>query len=293
MKILVTGANGLLGQRIIAQLKKQKIQFLATSQGVNRNDDCPQEHYVSLDITDKIQVESVVSSFHPTHIIHTAALTNVDQCEINPEDCQRINVDGTRFLFEVSIINNVHFQLLSTDFVFDGKKGNYSEDDEVNPLSIYARSKVDAENLLRNSDYNNWSIVRTIIVYGNGNNLSRSNLLSWTKSALPKQETMKVIDDQFRAPTWANDLAWGCIRICELQKSGIYHLSGPTTYSIYEIVELIANYDNWSMQNVQRISSNELNQSAKRPPRTGFDLTKAKQELGYQPKTIQETLGLF
>lgn len=293
MKILVTGANGLLGQKIVAQLTKRKIPFLATSQGANRNDDCPNEHYSSLDITSENQVVSVINSFNPTHIIHTAALTNVDQCELNPEDCERINVDGTRFLFEACVTNTIHFQFLSTDFVFDGKKGNYSEDDEVNPLSIYARSKVEAENLLRNSDYHNWSIVRTIIVYGNGNNLSRSNLLSWAKSALPKQETMNVIDDQFRAPTWANDLAWGCIRICELRKNGIYHLSGPTTYSIYEIVELIANHYNWSMQNVKRISSAELNQPAMRPPRTGFNLAKASSELGYQPKTIQETLELF
>jgi len=293
MKILITGSNGLLGQKLVAQLLKRNSEFLATSQGENRNNDCPANHFLSLDITSIEDVKSIIESYKPTHVVHTAAMTNVDECELNPNACHLINVIGTKNLLEICEIHGIHLQLLSTDFVFDGQKGNYSEDDEVNPLSIYAQSKVDAENLLLQSTFKNWSIVRTIIVYGTGNNLSRSNLLTWAKSALPKQEPMKIIDDQFRAPTWANDLAWGCIRICELEKNGIFHLSGPTLYSIYEIVELVAKYYNWSMENVQRISSLELNQPALRPPKTGFNLSKASQELGYQPKTIERTLDLF
>ncbi|MEZ4889486.1 MAG: sugar nucleotide-binding protein [Crocinitomicaceae bacterium] len=173
------------------------------------------------------------------------------------------------------------------------KKGNYTEEDVVNPLSVYAQSKVDAENLLLKGNYSNYSIVRTIIVYGNAHHLSRSNLFLWAKSALPKGEKMNVVDDQFRAPTWADDLAWGCIRICDLNERGIYHLSGPTTYSIYEIVERIANYYNYDVQLLNKISSSTLNQPAARPPKTGFDLTKARKNLGYQPKTIEETLDLF
>lgn len=293
MKILVTGSNGLLGQKIIKQLLKNKVDFMATSQGENRNTNCPSHYYRSLDITIETDVHLLINEISPTHIIHTAALTNVDECELNPEKCHSINVDGTKFLFEAAKALNCHFEFLSTDFVFDGEKGNYSEEDKVNPLSVYAQSKVDAENLLIQSDYTNWSITRTIIVYGVGENLSRSNLLVWAKKALPTGEPMKIIDDQFRAPTWADDLAWGCIRICELNKIGIFHLSGPESYSIYDIVKLIADYYKWSMNNVEKISSSELNQSAKRPPKTGFNLSKAKKELGYQPKNLIETLDLF
>lgn len=293
MKILITGSNGLLGQKIVNQLLKKNIQFLATSKGENRNPDCPTNNYQSIDIIDKQNVMDVIGYFQPTHVIHTAALTNVDYCELNPEECELVNVEGTRNLFEATKLVNAHFQLLSTDFVFDGNKGNYNENDEVNPLGVYAKSKVDGERLLLNSDYKNYSIVRTIIVYGTANNLSRSNLIVWAKSALPKGESMNIIDDQFRAPTWADDLAWGCIRICELKKTGIYHLSGPETNSIYDIVTKIANYYNWSMDGVNRISSAELNQPAKRPARTGFNLAKAKNDLGYSPKTIEETLDLI
>lgn len=293
MKILITGSNGLLGQKIVSQLLKRNIPFLATSTGENRNTDCPEEVYQKMDITDYRQVQETVKTFQPTHIIHTAAMTNVDACESNPEDCQLINVTGTKNVYQAAKVSGAHFQLLSTDFVFDGLKGNYSEEDAVHPLSVYAHSKVDAENILLKDDYSNYSIVRTIIVYGTGNNLSRSNMFLWAKDALPKGDPMNVVDDQFRAPTWADDLAWGCIRICELNETGIYHLSGPETYSIYEIVEKIADFYNYPTQSLNRIASSTLNQAAKRPPKTGFDLTKAKNKLNYQPKTIEETLNLF
>ncbi|HLU86925.1 MAG TPA: SDR family oxidoreductase [Taishania sp.] len=293
MKILITGSNGLLGQKIVAQLIKKKISFLATSLGENRNSNCPEKHFCTLDIVDAAAVKSVIEQYQPTHIIHTAAMTNVDACELDPEKCHAINVLGTKNLLNCSVKHNIHLQLLSTDFVFDGEKGNYSETDEVNPLSVYAKSKVEAEQLLLNSRLKSYSIVRTIIVYGTGENLSRSNMFLWAKDALPKGEVMNVVDDQFRAPTWADDLAWGCIRICELNEQGIFHLSGPETFSVFEIVQKIAQFYNYSTDKINRISSKTLNQPAKRPPITGFDLTKAKIKLAYQPKSIEETLSLF
>jgi dTDP-4-dehydrorhamnose reductase len=201
-----------------------------------------------------------------------------------------VNVEATRLLFEASKNYKAHFQLLSTDFVFDGKTGMYQETDAVNPLSVYAQSKVDAEQLLIHSDYTNWSIARTIIVYGTAHNLSRSNIVLWAIDALTKQQPMNIIDDQFRMPTWADDLAWGCLEICRRHKQGIFHLSGPELLSIYQIVERVANFLGKPMECLTKINSSTLNQPAKRPPRTGFDLSKARLELAYNPKTIEETL---
>ncbi len=293
MRILITGSNGLLGQKIVRQALKKGIIFLATSKGENRNPDCPGENYQSLDICKEDDIAFVFTDFQPTHVIHTAAITNVDACELNPEECELVNVIASRYLFEASQKINAHFQLLSTDFIFDGEKGNYKETDEPNPLSVYAKSKVDGEALLLNSDYKNHSIVRTIIVYGIGNNLSRNNIICWAKEALGKGQEMNIIDDQFRAPTWADDLAWACLRICELNKTGIYHISGPETFSIYTIVERVANYYGLSTESLTKTDSSTLNQPAKRPPRTGFDLSKSRNELGYNPKTLEETLRLI
>src|SRR5690606_31668018 len=103
-------------------------------------------------------------------IIHTAAITNVDYCELNPIECENVNILATKMLADLSVEHDIHFQFLSTDFVFDGEKGNYSEEDKVNPISIYGKSKADAEKYLIDGKSKNWSIVRTIIVYGKGNN---------------------------------------------------------------------------------------------------------------------------
>ena len=292
MRLLITGSNGLLGQKIVKYCQKNDISFLATSKGQNRNQDCPEEHYASLDITMLNQINQVFQAYRPTHIIHTAAITNVDQCETNPLLCREVNVKATALLIRAAEIFNAHFQLLSTDFVFDGAKGNYSETDEINPLSEYARSKADAEQFVQEYT-NDWSIVRTIIVYGVGNNLSRSNLIVWAKGALDRAEPINIIDDQFRAPTYADDLARGCVEILLRSKTGIYHLCGPETMSIFKIVERIAKYFNLSMQNMHKISTAELDQPAPRPPITGFDLTKAKNDLNYAPRTLENTLDLI
>ncbi len=293
MRILITGSNGLLGQKIVKICLKRGTEFLATSNGKNRNQDCPTEKYQEMDITNQKRISEVFTEFKPTHIIHTAALTNVDYCELNPAECKEVNVLATQKLWEEAQNINAHFQLLSTDFIFDGLTGNYKETDAPSAVSIYGQSKVDAEQILLNSENKNWSVARTIIVYGTANNLSRTNIVLWSIDALTKGDPMKIIDDQFRMPTWADDLAWGCIEICNRNKTGIFHLCGPELMAVNEIVFRIAKQLGKSADNVEIISSSTLNQPAKRPPRTGFDLTKSRTELGYNPKTLEETITIL
>ena len=293
MKILITGSNGLLGQKIVEFCIEKSIDFIATSSGDNRNPSCPLARYKPMDITNGNEVKKVISDSKPTHVIHTAAITNVDYCQLHPSECEKVNNNAAQFLAETCEKLNIHFQFLSTDFVFDGEKGNYSEEDEVNPISIYGASKAATENFLIHGDYKNWSIVRTIIVYGKGNNLSRSNLIVWAKESLENGIAMKIIDDQFRAPTFVDDLAQACLEIITREATGIYNISGPETYSIFEIVSKIAAHFDYSLENVERISSLTLNQPAKRPPKTGFNIAKAKSELNYSPRTIEESLELI
>jgi dTDP-4-dehydrorhamnose reductase len=293
MKILITGSNGLLGQKLVKQLLNKNISFLASSKGENRNPQCPNTHYVQMDITNPSQVSAIFQEYLPSAVIHTAAITNVDYCESNISECKEVNVAATNILFHAAQSINAQLIALSTDFVFDGVRGNYKETDAPNPLSVYAKSKLAAEQLLQVSNYKNWAIVRTIIVFGEGSNLSRSNIVLWAKEALASGKELNIIDDQFRAPTWADDLAWACIRIAMMKKKGMFHISGPETFSIYDLVLRVAKSCGLETESLNKTTSESLNQAAKRPPKTGFDLTKARKEIGYNPMSFEESLKLL
>ena len=292
-RILVTGSNGLLGQKLVHKLRQREdIQLIATSRGENRVKVTEGYIYESLDISNQEEVDSVVSKYKPNAIINTAAMTNVDACEEKKEECWDLNVNAVKYLVEASEKWNVHFIHLSTDFVFDGEDGPYREEDTPNPLSYYGKSKLEAEKIAQNSN-TKWSIARTIIVYGIVDDMSRSNIVLWAKGALEKGQTLTIVNDQFRSPTLAEDLADGCILIAEKEAEGIFHLSGKDFMSIVELVRRVAEYYNLDASYIQEISSSALNQAAKRPPKTGFVLDKAINQLGYNPHSFEDGIAIL
>ena len=296
-KVLITGSNGLLGQKLVNQLKRHpSFKLIATSRGKNRIKDTSGYIYESLNITKKDEVEHCLGKYQPDIIINTAAMTNVDACELNQEECWQQNVVAVQNFVDVlntqDLALNTHFIHLSTDFVFDGENGPYKEEDEPNPLSFYGKSKHEAEKIIQNSGLKLWSIVRTIIVYGIVDDMSRSNVVLWAKGALEKGDAIKVVDDQFRAPTLAEDLAAGCILVAEKQATGIYHISGKDIMSILDLVKTVAEFYNLDQSKIQSIKSETLNQAAKRPPRTGFTLNKA-YRLGYKPHSFLEGIKIL
>jgi dTDP-4-dehydrorhamnose reductase len=293
-RILLTGSNGLLGQKLVHLLRERNdVRLLATSSGDNRITVKSGYEYQTMDITDANQVDKVVSTFKPTAIINTAAMTMVDACETEQEKCYAINLDGVKHLLNSAEKTQAKLIHLSTDFVFNGEAGPYQEEDVPDPLSVYAKSKYESEQLLLNAEYKNWAIARTIIVYGIAENMSRSNIILWARKALKAGDKMTIVDDQFRSPTLAEDLAMGCWLIAEKNETGIYHLSGPTVYSIIDLVRAVAAHYSVDDSNVVPIKSETLNQAAKRPPRTGFILDKARNDLGYAPRSIEEGLALI
>lgn len=293
MKLLITGSNGLLGQKLVSICLSRQIDFHAISSSENRNPECPNAQFTSIDITDFNAVKHLTNTHVFTHILHTAAMTNVDACELNPTDCFQVNHLASQHLFDIAKDQRIHFTLLSTDFVFDGQQGNYSETDVPNPLSVYGKSKWLAEQDLINSAYTNWAIARTIIVYGVGFRLNKSNIFSWLLNELSQGKEVSLITDHYRAPTWAEDLAEGCVSIVHQNARGIYHLCGPETLSIYDIGLRVARYLGVSEALIKPSNSTILNQPAPRPPRTGFNLSKATKELGYKPQRIEATLALL
>lgn len=294
MRILITGSNGLLGQKLVAALRADAtVDLLATSRGADRTPDPLGSRYRPMDITLAAEVDAAFEAFKPQVVIHTAAMTNVDACELDPVACKLQNVTATEYLVRAAEKQDAHFIHLSTDFIFDGLNGPYREEDEAAPLSIYGHSKLDAERIVTDSRLSKWAIARTIIVYGIAEGLSRSNVVLWAKSALEKGQPIKVVDDQWRMPTLAEDLADGCIRIAERGATGIYNLSGPDGMTILELVNRVGVFFHLDTSVVSPVKSDSLGQPAKRPPRTGFVLDKARRDLAYAPRGFEEGLAVL
>ncbi len=292
-KILVTGSNGLLGQKLTdAVLKNRQFELIATGKGVNRHPVKTGYVYEEMDITNKDSIASVVRKHHPDAIINTAAMTNVDTCESQREECWLLNVTAVEYLADLCREEDIQLVHLSTDFIFDGEEGPYTEDAVPNPLSYYGESKLAAEQLLEHSGIH-YAILRTIIVYGIVNDMSRSNIILWAKGALEKGNPINVVNDQWRMPTLAEDLADICLLAVEKEAQGVYNASGKDMMSIIELVQRVATYYNLDKSLIKPISSVTLNQAAKRPKKTGFILDKSVKELGYQPHSFEEGIRIM
>lgn len=292
MKILVTGSNGLLGQKLIYALRLNTgVEIFATTRGKNRLTQKEGYSFIGLDLTNRAEVNSVIERIQPDCIIHTAAMTNVDTCELNPEECRLQNVETVRYLIEASKPFASHFIQLSTDFVFDGEAGPYSEEDLPNPLSVYANSKLEAEQLVATSGLP-WTVLRTMIIYGVTDDAQRSNIVLWTKSSLEQGKDINVITDQFRGPTLAEDLADACIAAALQKSQGIYHVSGAEVMPIIAISRAVASYFGLDEKYIHPITTAELKQPALRPLKTGFIIEKARRVLNFKPTTLEEGLAI-
>ena len=292
-KIIVTGSNGLLGQKVTAlSIQDPEIELIATSIGPNRHNLKDGYTYEELDVLDLDRLNELVEIYQPDSIIHTAAMTNVDACEAERAKCYALNVQSVKNLVDVCESKGIQFVHLSTDFIFDGENGPYTEEAEPNPLSYYGETKLESELILKNSSCR-WAILRTIIVYGVVNDMSRSNIVLWAKGALEKGEPIHVVNDQWRMPTLAEDLAACCLLAVKKNASGVFNASGKDLMSILEIVERVADHYGLNKSLIKAISAESLNQVAKRPKKTGFILDKAIVELGYSPHSFEEGMAFM
>ncbi|MCJ0742421.1 SDR family oxidoreductase [Pedobacter montanisoli] len=291
-KILVTGSNGLLGQKLTDYiLSLDNLQLIATGKGKNRVFADGNYTYEEMNICDIEQVSQVLRKHKPDTLIHAAAITNVDTCHADRELCQKVNVEATANLIALCEELAIHFIYISTDFVFDGKAGPYKETDLPNPVSYYGESKLEGERLTQQMK-GKWAIVRTILVYGILKDMSRSNIVLWAKNALLSNTAVNVVNDQWRMPTLAEDLAWASVAVAEKEAEGIFHISGPDMMRIADIVYKVADFWNLDKSLIKEVSSATLNQEAKRPLKTGFILDKAMTELNYRPHSFEDGLAL-
>ena len=288
-KVLITGANGFVGYYLVQQLLHKNYEIIATGKGPDKlpfSD--PKLNYLSLDFTDRQKVEEVFRHYKPDIVIHSGAISKPDECEQNQEMAFRINVSGTENLLEAAALYQSLFILLSTDFVFDGKKGMYVEEDHREPVNFYGTTKMLAEDLVFRYPCS-WAIARTISVYGK-NHTERSNIVYSIAEAIRSGRQLKMFGDQVRTPTYVEDLASAIICIVEKRKTGIYHIGGEDVRTPYQMAVETAKYLGLDTDLISEVSEENFPQPARRPPKTGFNISKAKRELDFHPLSFREGL---
>ncbi|RAK66937.1 SDR family oxidoreductase [Hymenobacter edaphi] len=294
MRLLITGANGLLGQKLLDRLHRQPgVALIATGRGPFRLAEAyPAVPYVPLDVSDAAQVAAVLRAQQPTHVIHTAAMTQVDDCELHPDECWLHNVTAVDILARACAALGVHLTHLSTDFVFDGSHGPLAEDAAPNPISHYGRSKLAAEQAVQATPGLRWAIARTVLVYGVLRGGGRSNIVLWVRDSLRAGKPINVVSDQWRTPTLAEDLAEGCWLLARQSARGIYHLSGRELLTPYDMALQVAAHFGLDAALITRVDAGTFTQPARRPARTGFIIDKAERELGFRPHSFEEGIEI-
>ncbi|HLG31878.1 MAG TPA: SDR family oxidoreductase [Ignavibacteriaceae bacterium] len=289
-RIFISGANGMLGQRVVNfYSQKVNIELLACSleeKSITNN-----VEYFSCDITNREKTKSAVYDFCPDYILNLAAYTNVDLSEVEREKAWKANVKAVEYLVEAARNIDAHIIHISSDYIFDGKNGPYNEDAVPNPVGYYGRTKLASENVLKMNGVIN-TILRTNVLYGVAIN-HNSDFVNWLVNALRKNESVRIVTDQINNPTFTDDMVQAISKVIEFRKTGIYNIGGKEFISRYEFTHIISDFFNLDKSLITPIKTEELNQKARRPLKSGLITLKAESELGYKPHTIPEALSII
>lgn len=282
MKFLIIGSSGLVGSSVSKSAKKSHEAY-GTFFSQKR------ENLYYLDITDKLQIDNLVNKIKPDIIVHSAALANVDYCEEYQEESLKINVEGTKNIAKAGKNINSKVVFISTDYVFDGKNGPYSENDIPDPINFYGKSKLDGENIIK--ELEDFLIIRTTGVYGiesAGKNFV-VRLINENKSG----NTVKVPIDQYGNPTYSDNLGEVIVKLIENNKKGIYNVAGTETINRYEFALKIAEVFQLDKKLIKPVETSELNQKADRPLYGGLKINSIKNEIDIKLLSPIESLSIM
>jgi dTDP-4-dehydrorhamnose reductase len=266
-RLFITGGSGLLGSKFITITGDYEI---ITTYNTN-----PKDNAVKLDITREDDVLAKIETLNPDLVIHSAALTNVDYCEDHQEEADKINSQGTLNLVKACKKTDSKLIYVSTDFVFDGKKGMYSEDEKTNPLSYYAKSKLKGEEYIQNSDLD-YAIARVSVLYGWHTNF---NFVTWVINELKAGNEINIVTDEYNSPTLADNAAEAILNIYSKDKGGIYHIAGDERINRFDFAKNIASVFELDETLINPILSEELIRSAPRPMDSSLSVEKARNNL--------------
>lgn len=290
-RVLITGANGLLGQALVRKMSaSREYDVLATGKDDTSRFGDVSCGYTPVDVTDPDDVSAVFQDFTPNVVINCAAKTNVSTCEEDRNEAWAVNARAVKRLAKKCADTGARLVQLSSDFVFNGKRGPYDEDGRPDPVNYYGRTKLAGENAVREAGRSNWAIIRTVLLYGAAENANRSNIVLRAIDQLSKGRTVHIVDDQYRTPTYVEDLAAGIERLVHFEKTGLYHLSGRELVSVYELVQTVADVFDLDDSLIEPVPSDYFDDEVERPLRTGLIILKAETELGYDPHSLEDGL---
>ncbi len=292
-KVLVIGGTGLVGSKLVSLAGTHGFQAYSTYNGRQ----VQSSRSFRLDVTDRTATLDLLEKVQPEVVVDTHALHNVDYCETHREEAARVNVEGTRNLVDAASKIGARFLYVSTDYVFDGKKGHYQEEDATSPLHCYAQNKVEAERIV--ASLPSFVTSRPSVIYG-WNALEKSgvpsssgktvNFAMFVLDKFGKKETVKAVSDQYSCPTFADNLAEALLRLANMSVNGIYHTAGRSCVSRFEFALKAAEIFGYPVSLVQPVSSKDFKQVAERPRNSCLSVDKAEKALGMKFMTIDEGL---
>lgn len=296
MRILVIGGGGQLGTKIVEQAK-DRFETYATY--LTRKPSLNESNLFQLDKTNREDVFTLFRKLKPEVAVDTAALHNVDYCETHKNEAKSANVEGTRNVAEACRDHNARMIFISTDYVFDGIKGNYAENDDANPVNYYGVTKLEGERAVARI-CSNHLIARPSVIYGYVSSAQREsssgkplNFAIWLAQKMKNNEPVKIVNDQYSSPTLADNLAEVLLELADSDKTGVYHVAGKTRLSRYEFAMRIAQKLNFDQKLISHIETNQLKQVARRPMDSSLKVEKIERDLGLRMLAIDEALNRF
>lgn len=287
---LIIGANGFTGRRTLDDLGKRGIYNVI---GCSlRNDILPEgkHHFIQVDIRDEAQVKSLFERTRPEVVVNTSALSVPDYCETHHEEAWATNTEAVERLARYCELYQSRFIHLSTDFVFDGDTRKlYTEEDEAHPVNYYGVSKLAGEEKVMQL-CSNYAVARVVVVYGVALPGQHGNILQLVANKISNGEPIRVVSDQWRTPTFVGDVSAGIELLIEKPLNGIFHICGSECYSIAEIAYRVADYLQLDRSLIHPVTTVEMNEATPRPRFSGLSNAKARNELNYQPHTLEEGL---
>jgi len=288
MKILVTGASGLLGSKVAELTFSEGHDVYSAFNKHTINHGSP----VRMDLTDLDSCRRVFENIRPEAVVHSAALTNVDLCEVEKETAWRINVYGTELIARLCKEFNCFMVFISTDYVFNGEKGLYSEEDQPDPINYYGYTKLKAEEAVR-SILNDYCIVRTSVIFGSKPAAGKINFALWILESLKQKRRINVVVDQINSPTLNTNLAEAILEILDRKLMGLYHIAGATPISRYDFACLLAEEFKLERELIQPTTSDKINWIAKRPKNASLNVAKAQRNLKKKPLDIRDAIRIL